>query len=350
MRSESLENTMKRGEEKMKENEIMELLSDDISEIELPPISEKVLQIVREKKEQSSHNAVKVNKKFPIKYIAAAMLSMLVVSVPIIIVLSNQNNTDLVSRPESEISKSESKMSKPESEMSESSEINNTLELIKKKMIFGEVALTKRSEEECEIYFANYQHGDPVYEDDDYLYHFDPDGNLIQLLNINTDEPDENSIADEKTIVSSAEMLFKYYYPMLNRKEYSLEIEKELDAMPAWIVKFRKLKDNIIESEIYAAFCKSGTLYMLMGTWCDETGNISIEQAVDIALNEIKNGKYDLPDFDRDDIEIHIEKRKDQPCYHLYISKIEKNIGFYASALVNIDAETGKITKIEIAY
>ena len=165
-------------------NKTIELYTKDISRIKLPPISERVHQAVREKKskysEEIKNNKNKVHSNFPMKYIWAAMLAMLVISVPIVIVLSNQNT---VLEQESSVQNSTEAVSKTESEVSKSTEKNNTLEVIMKKKIFGEVALTKRPEEECEMYLMNYQHGNSVYEDDYYLYNFYSDGNLVEILN-----------------------------------------------------------------------------------------------------------------------------------------------------------------------
>ena len=161
-------------------NKTIELYTKDISRIKLPPISDRVCQAIREKKskysEEIKNNKNKVHSNFPMKYIWAAMLAMLVISVPIVIILSNQNT---VLEQESSVQNSTEAVSKTGGEVSKSVGTNKTLEVIMKKKIFGEVALTKQPEEECEMYLMNYQHGNSVYEDDYYLYNFDSDGNLI---------------------------------------------------------------------------------------------------------------------------------------------------------------------------
>ena len=331
-------------------NKTIELYTKDISRIKLPPISDRVCQAIREKKskysEEIKNNKNKVHSNFPMKYIWAAMLAMLVISVPIVIILSNQNT---VLEQESSVQNSTEAVSKTGGEVSKSVGTNKTLEVIMKKKIFGEVALTKRPEEECEMYLMNYQHGNSVYEDDYYLYNFDSDGNLVEILNTK-EAIESNGYVDETTIKEKSETLFSLYFPQLMREKYDLKIQEYRDHTPAWIVKFTKKEGNIIESEICTSFSESGKLYTLIGSWCDETGNISKDEAVDIALNELQSGRYDLPDFDRDDVEIQIEKRKDQSCYLICISIIEKDIDVCASAFVNIDADSGKITKIETVY
>ena len=196
-------------------NKTIELYTKDISRIKLPPISERVHQAVREKKskysEEIKNNKNKVHSNFPMKYIWTAMLAMLVISVPIVIILSNQNT---VLEQESSVQNSTEAVSKTGGEVSKSVGTNKTLEVIMKKKIFGEVALTKRPEEECEMYLMNYQHGNSVYEDDYYLYNFDSDGNLIEILNTNRVSSNYN-IADEATIRAKAKSILSLYFPKL---------------------------------------------------------------------------------------------------------------------------------------
>ena len=80
----------------MDEIQVMQLLFEDISRLELPPISEKVLVAIREKKQEIAKNSLihpateKEHKNTPTKYLFAAMLTLLTVSLPIIVVLSNK--------------------------------------------------------------------------------------------------------------------------------------------------------------------------------------------------------------------------------------------------------------------
>lgn len=80
----------------MDESQVMQLLFENISRLELPPISEKVLIAIREKKQEISKNSLihlateKEHKGTLTKYLFAAILTLLTVSVPIIVVLSNK--------------------------------------------------------------------------------------------------------------------------------------------------------------------------------------------------------------------------------------------------------------------
>ena len=80
----------------MDESQVMQLLFEDISRLELPPISEKVLIAIRQKKQKTAENSLiypvveRKYKAIPTKYLFTAMLTLLVVSVPIIVVLTNK--------------------------------------------------------------------------------------------------------------------------------------------------------------------------------------------------------------------------------------------------------------------
>ena len=80
----------------MTENEVMECLYNDICGLKLPPISEKVFQALDEKRKQNMEmnkelaQVKKLHKGIPTKYVFAAMLAIIAVSVPIIIVLTNK--------------------------------------------------------------------------------------------------------------------------------------------------------------------------------------------------------------------------------------------------------------------
>ena len=251
-------------------NKTIELYTKDISRIKLPPISDRVCQAVREKKskysEEIKNNKNKVHSNFPMKYIWAAMLAMLVISVPIVIILSNQNT---VLEQESSVQNSTEAVSKTGGEVSKSVGTNKTLEVIMKKKIFGEVALTKRPEEECEMYLMNYQHGNSVYEDDYYLYNFDSDGNLIEILNTK-DVLEGEAKVDETTIKEKAEDLFSLYFPQLTREKYDIKIQEKTDGMPNWKVYFKQKDIVISESNLIMTFDKFGNLYMAVFFSCNK--------------------------------------------------------------------------------
>ena len=331
-------------------NKTIELYTKDISRIKLPPISERVHQAVREKKskysEEIKNNKNKVHSNFPMKYIWAAMLAMLVISVPIVIVLSNQNT---VLEQESSVQNSTEAVSKTGGEVSKSVGTNKTLEVIMKKKIFGEVALTKRPEEECEMYLMNYQHGDSVYEDDYYLYNFDSDGNLIEILNTK-DVLEGEAKVDETTIKEKAEDLFSLYFPQLTREKYDIKIQEKTDGMPNWKVYFKQKDIVISESNLIMTFDKFGNLYMaVFSPATNDIGNISKIQAVDIALSEINSGKYNISKFDKNDIVILINYQRINGVYTVEIDKVpSKERDIITDFLIEIDSNNGSIIGVEL--
>ena len=331
-------------------NKTIELYTKDISRIKLPPISDRVCQAIREKKskysEEIKNNKNKVHSNFPMKYIWAAMLAMLVISVPIVIILSNQNT---VLEQESSVQNSTEAVSKTESEVSKSTEKNNTLEVIMEKNIFGEVALTKRPEEECEMYLMNYQHGNSVYEDDYYLYNFDSDGNLIEILNTK-DVPEGKIKADENTIKEKAEDLFSLYFPQFKREEFDLKVQEYEDSVVAWRVVFEKNNDSVVESNIRITFDKFGNLYVaVFSPETNDTRNMSKIQAVEIALEEINSGNYDISKFDKKNILILINYQKINGVYTVEIDKVpSKERDIITDFLIEIDSNNGSIISVEL--
>lgn len=331
-------------------NKTIELYTKDISRIKLPPISDRVCQAIREKKskysEEIKNNKDKVHSNFPMKYIWAAMLAMLVISVPIVIILSNQNT---VLEQESSVQNSTEAVSKTGGEVSKSVGTNKTLEVIMEKKIFGEVALTKRPEEECEMYLMNYQHGNSVYEDDYYLYNFDSDGTLIEILNTK-DVYGGRSRFDENAIKEKTEALISLYFPQLTEEKYDFKIQENTGGMPNWKVYFKQKDIGISESNLIMTFDKFGNLYMaIFSPATNDIGNISKLQAVDIALEEIKSGKYDISNFEMEDVNIKVQLQKANSIYTVTVENVptgERNIIIHF--FVQIDFNNGTIKRIDI--
>ena len=320
-------------------NKTIELYTKDISRIKLPPISERVHQAVREKKskysEEIKNNKNKVHSNFPMKYIWAAMLAMLVISVPIVIILSNQNT---VLEQESSVQNSTEAVSKTGGEVSKSVGTNKTLEVIMKKKIFGEVALTKRPEEECEMYLMNYQHGN-------YLYNFDSDGNLIEIQNTNRVSSNYN-IADEATIRAKAKSILSLYFPKLVVEDFELIIQNNNETRPAWIIELIKKVDSVVESNVRMTFDKYGNLYMaVFSPGINDIENISKMQAVEIALSEIKSGKYNISNFERKNVDIKLQKK--DGIYTVSVNNIlTKERDFLIYFVIEIDSNSGRIISI----
>lgn len=335
----------------MNENEVMEMLAEDISRLRLPPISEKVLLAMREKRREFLEMnkplvpTEKPHKIIPTKYIFAAMLALLAVSVPIIVVMTNHSPiSDLPNAPvlpgSSEI------VSVTESQIVTSTEEpKTTLEQIKLKQTYGEVALSGKSEEELEMLLVTYSKENSVYEDDRYIYNFNSYGSLVEILN-KTHSAESLVQVTKKEIESTAKNIFEMYFTERDITSYKQEIISNTDTLPEWIINYKNNNDETIRM----TFDKSGQLRMaiLIGSG-EDFGNISRAEVVEIALSELKKEKYNLPNFNdsKVDITIELRKRDNEKYYFIAINNIvvdeEITIGYY----MEINAYTGKIQIIK---
>ena len=70
-------------------------------------------------------------------------------------------------------------------------------------------------------------------------------------------------------------------------------------------------------------------------------------QAVDIALEEIKSGKYDISKFERKDVDIKLQKK--DGIYTVSVDNIPtKEIDFMLYYVIKIDSNSGKIISKDI--
>ena len=343
----------------MTENEIKTVLSEDISELKLPPISENVINALHEKNPESAlsaeHHVISAKKKnnAVFKFVFAVMLALLAVSAPLIIVLNDISSDTVVSEKgstvnsETEIPESTNKTIPESSDITSSFESADVLEKIQMQKVYGTVALSGRSEEELET-LLEYCVDAKIYEDKQYLYSFDSDGNLLEILNISEKKSNGDNAPEEK-ILKTSEELFAYYFPELNRDDYEIEYQGEADAMPAWIVEYTRTTEGIIDSKIRMTFDACGELHMIIATENIKEGKISKKQAVEIALNELRSDKYDIPEFDRNDIHIEIAAKNDKSCYTVSVSGIPSNDKYItAYAFFTIDYNNGNIIDSEV--
>ncbi len=323
----------------MNRKKAIKMYSDDISRIKLPPISDEVRQAIRKKGEEHSqkpeHHVMKINKNVPMKFILSAMLLVFIVCVSIIIILSK--NTYVT--PPSEASDNWCCISNV-------NEVNkpNVLKIIMEKKTYGTVSLSKNGE-----FLQTYSEDTQVYEDDSYIYNFDTDGNLLEVLNTKHALYDSKEV--KKTdIEQTAEDLFALYFPQFERNEYKVTVQEYKDSHPSWMVDFTRTTRDIIDHNIRMTFDRGGNLYMILSSSkATDAGMISKIQAVDIALDEIKNGKYGISDFDRDEVEIHIGLSKEIHAYIVTFDHIPtKDNNFTISAIIKIDYNNKKIISVEL--
>lgn len=326
----------------MKERKIMEMLSDDISDIELPPISDKVLRALHDKAENKSeksvhHTASAIKHKHSLlKIVFAAMLAFFVLSVPIIIVITNKDTVVTSSETDRSIVSSKSVID------DESSVVNSyfnpekkssALDNIRERKTYGSVCLTSKSSKELESLLLTFNEEMRVYEDDSFIYNFDTEGNLIELLN--KTPVDENGIAvSEEEIRNKTQKLISEYYPEWEDTSYEMNVQENRAGRPAWSVDVTKKASVIPEQAIFTYDSYGNIRRIVLPEYRNDTGLISKAEAVQIAMKELKSGKYDIPEFKNEDVEMMVETKK------------SNGVSYYAVTISNIIVDEKTITVI----
>ena len=338
----------------MTEKEMIEMLDEDISRLRLPPISEKVFKALEEKRVKyieaqnlSIHNTV--HKIIPRAYIFVAMLMLVVISVPIIVVMTNKLSTS--NRPENIIVSvsSEATISGTEKKNSAAQTEENVLERIELKKLYGEVALSGKSEEELEMLLVTYSKDSSVYEEDRYIYNFDSQGRLFEMRKAAFGD-EEGQPVDEQTISSNVNALLGEYYPDWLESECDIRIEKNENARPPWSAYVIRSNDDLTKEHLLITFEMTGSVKAVIRSGGQESiGSISKAEAVQIALEELRSGKYGVPDFNVDDIDIIVEvrKRDNEKYYFIAIKNIIVDEIITTGYYMEINAYTGKIEKIK---
>ena len=310
----------------MNKNEVKNKLFDDVSHMELPPISEKVRQAVREQKQKNTEtlndtfNTETSHKIINIKFIFAAAILILAVSVPVIVFVINNS---VSFKPVHNSVPDSSKISAlSESETTSTLNSENVLENIKSEHLYGKVELSYRSEKYLEKMLITYSESSTVYEDDNYIYNFDSQGRLIEMLNLSPYKRSGKSVSEQE-ILNKAKELLEKYYPSLKEDTYSIKVEGNANCNPAWIVCFTKTNEGITKEKIIMSFVESGDIKSIIITGTDENvGKISNAEAVDITLKEIRSGKYNINSFRNEDVEItvNIKEIDGQQYYYVIVT------------------------------
>ena len=173
------------------------------------------------------------------------------------------------------------------------------------------------------------------------------------MILINHDESDEK-IASRSDIEENINKVFQTYFPDININDYQIEIEEYPDASPRWVVEARLYESDIIISWIHLTFDQHGKIqFLTLPTVTEDVGNISKEQAIQIALDEAQSNKYSFSNFNRKDVKIFIECRKNnnRKCYYVTFENIPmKNIYTMACIGFDIDIYNGNILKEYLAF
>lgn len=331
----------------MTDKEVLQRFKKDFDKIESPDLWDKI----QEKQAQIEPvQEVKTKRKnIPLRYALAACFAVLMVGIGMLALVLSKGN-DILIEPSEQPSHT-STSSKPISTVSDD-EVD-LIEQLTLKQIYGSFALSERGEEELETLLVTYHKDYRVYEDDDYLYNFDDQGRLIEMILINHDESDEK-IASRSDIEENINKVFQTYFPDININDYQIEIEECPDASPRWVVEARLYESDIIISWIHLTFDQHGKIqFLTLPTVTEDVGNISKEQAIQIALEEAQSGKYPFSIFEKKDVEIFIKHREknNQKYYYVVIENIPmENDDTMAGIGFDIDLYSGNIVKSYLAF
>ena len=342
----------------MNSKEVIMCLCEDMEKIELPPISEKVLQALSKQRQKYIEYTKKVealnkqkNDKIK-KYVFAAMLALLAVSVPIVVVMKKQSPAaDLTNS--AVLSGSSKTVSISESQVISKAESQTTLEHIKLKQSYGEVALSAKSEEELEMLLVTYSKENSAYEDEQYIYNFDSQGSLIEIRNLYPVE-ENSSQSNEREVSEKAISLLNEYYSVWIDDGYSIKCEEDINSNPVWYIYFTKSDGKMIDQRITMTFDKTGTLrWLIFDGSVGDVGLMSKAEAVQIAVKELRSGKYDIIEFDDNDVEITVNKKEMDGIsyYEICLKRIPyeiiNNEITYTGFIFLVDTDTGECTLMD---
>lgn len=337
----------------MKKSEALKLLSHDISGIELPPISDKVRQAVRRRNESNEtykfySQPEHIHKALQLKYIFAAMLLILAVSVPTIVAFTNRSSVPVITDKVINYSSSLVSMSDASEPISAPVYNESVLDRIKLKKLYGDVALSDKSKIELETLLTSYAKTNDVYEDDEYIYNFNLQGKLIELYRKSPDyENDGSSVTvNEQDILKKTTELLEELFPGWTDEELCIEGGK--DCLPAWTVSITKERDDISDEEIFCMFDSRGNLLRVCVSGSAESiGNISREEAIKLVLDEIKSGKYDVSGYDEGSVRVitDVNDNHGYPCYIIFVKVMQEDKIIAYSAFL-VDPDTGSIENI----
>ena len=342
----------------MNSRDVIKRLRNDVGVIDVPPIPQAVRQAVREQREKyiayygQAPEMKKSTRDMVVKGIFAAMVTAMVVSVPIIVVMTNRSpisdlpDTSVLPNSSGTVSAAESQI------VTSTEQSETTLERIKLQQVYGEVALSGKSEEELETLLVTYTTKDSVYEDDRYIYNFDAQGRLIEMRKAAFGD-EEGQAVGEQAISAKVNALLKEYYPDWIENGCDIRIEKNEDSRPAWTVYVIKNNDDLTKDIIATTFENTGTLkgIVYLGNK-EKAGLISKADAVQIVLKEIRSGKHNILEFDNKEVDITISSKEidNKQHYEVCIEKIPYEIingrRYTAGYIFLVDSSTGECSLV----
>ena len=354
----------------MNDRKAVRLLLNDISDMKLPPISEKVLTACREQKNNHSVTTAQtaVSEKTRsirlLKYAFAAVLTVAVVSVPVFIVLTNNSRVSPAVEPTSEPNISNAEISNAvtsdadtsnaelsaESQAEASDPVRTDLERITLGHVFGEVALSGRNAGELETLLLSYNKASLVYEDESYIYNFDKQGRLLEVINTAPLSEDSLPAASEQEIADKADALLKLCFPQWQHESYSTDIEGDADCVPAWTVLYVRESFGGAKEKIVMSFdLAGGIMRILVSGAVENVGNISASEAIDIALAELEAPEYSHLPLIKEELDITVENRSSDKgqYYFVVVNGVPLNGIVYTYYSVEVSAETGEVISVK---
>ena len=342
----------------MNSRDVIKRLRNDVGVIDVPPIPQAVRQAVREQREKyiayygQAPEMKKSTRDMVVKGIFAAMVTAMVVSVPIIVVMTNR--TPVSDLPDTSVlPNSSGAVSAAESQIVTSTEQSETtLERIKLQQVYGEVALSGKSEEELETLLVTYSTKNSVYEDNSYIYNFDAQGRLVEMRKAAFGD-EEGQAVDEQAISAKVNALLKEYYPDWIENGCDIRIEKNEDSRLLWTADVIKNANDFATEIVYFTFEKTGILKAIICSGNDvNVGVISKAEAVHIVLKEIRSGRYNILRFDDKEVDITISSKeiKTKLYYEINVENIPYEIingrRYTAGYIFLVDSSTGECSLV----
>ncbi len=221
-------------------------------------------------------------------------------------------------------------------------------EIISATKFYGKIAESKLTTDEIRRYVGETIGNISVYEDENYRYFFNADGSLHSIMNNSEIYTSIYLEADNESIKEYAEVYLRRYIVNFNPDLYNIEVSHNKNALPEWDLTYTVSQDGIITEKIYIRFISNGDLYYLSRQIGSDLENMTIKQAVDIALDTV-NSQYGVDISNKEEFEISAFSVQDETGYHFNVTVGGIYYGeepdiFERSYFVKISEKDGAIT------
>lgn len=281
---------------------------------------------------ESKSSFSKPHGKTKLSVMLAAAIVLLLVSFPVIVFMTKHNDTSDISDSHDTSTVSENGKS--------------ALESIRLKRLYGEVALSKKSESELESILTRYENGAQVFEDERYVYNFGSDGELIEMYATDYSRKSANSATEQEIHEKALEALEMYFpeHPATDYTMYQLEHpDQYTDRMAVFT---RKAADNT-SVRINMVFFEDGELKALNIVGSEKSvGKLSRKKAIDIASELLNSEHYSFLSYDEmPDITVDTGTVGDSPYYSVTFTGLKVEHGSFDGWNFVINAQTGELLR-----